>query len=206
MHKAGWGFVGISGIVTLLLFLLKWMPLAVIAGVLTLFFAYFFRDPERQPPLDAKAIVSPADGQVVFIGRVKPPFSEEEMQKISIFMSIFDVHVNRMPYTGTVERIEYRKGRFLPAYKAEADELNEANTIFCVRETKEPFIIVQIAGILARRIICFLRNKQKVEKGERIGIICFGSKVDLYLPNTATLLPLLGKKVKAGETIIGYWK
>ncbi len=206
MHKAGWKFVGISGIVTILLLFLKWIPLAIIAGVFTLFFIYFFRDPERQPPLDAKAIVSPADGQVVSIGRAKPPFSEKEMQKISIFMSIFDVHVNRMPYTGTIERIIYKKGRFLPAYKSKADELNEANAIFCVKDTNEPFIVVQIAGILARRIICLVKSKQKIERGERIGIICFGSRVDLYLPETATLLPLLGKRVKAGETIIGYWE
>jgi len=205
MHRAGWTFVSISAVFTAIFISLGWPFLASIGVILVLFFVYFFRNPDRIPPLSPGSIVSPADGQVVFIGQAKAPFLEKEMKKISIFMSIFDVHVNRMPFDAKVEKIKYKKGRFIPAYKAEADSINEANVILCSTQRGNPFIIVQIAGILARRIICDLKPGQEVKKGERIGIICFGSKVDLYLPENTTILPLLGKKVKAGETILGYW-
>lgn len=205
MHKTGWPFVIVSAFLSVVAVFLGCPLLASMGGILTLFFIYFFRNPERQTPLDPKTIISPADGQVVFIGQAKVPFLDKDMKKISIFMSLFDVHVNRMPFDAKVEKIEYRKGKFLPAYKSEADTANEANAIFCSTQKGDPFIVVQIAGILARRIICNLKPGQEVKKGERIGMICFGSKVDLYLPENATLLPLLGKKVKAGETILGYW-
>ena len=203
MHKAGWPLVISAGIVSFFLFLWRWYIVAIGGGILTAFLAYFFRDPERNITEDKKAIVSPADGQVVFLGL--SPLGKDKMKKVSIFMSLFDVHVNRVPFDGEVKKIEYKKGKFLPAYKKEASNCNESNTIFFSTPTGEIFIIVQIAGILARRILCSLKLGQSVKKGERLGIICFGSKVDLYLPKNAVLKPLLGKKVKAGETILGYW-
>ncbi|MCD6319043.1 MAG: phosphatidylserine decarboxylase family protein, partial [Candidatus Desulfofervidaceae bacterium] len=169
MHKTGWPFVIVSAFLSVMAIFLGWPLLAGIGGIFTLFFIYFFRDPERQIPLDPKVIVSPADGQVVFIGQTKTPFLDKKMKKISIFMSIFNVHVNRMPFDAKVEKIKYKKGKFLPAYKAEADTANEANAIFCSTQTVGPFIIVQIAGILARRIVCNLKPGQEVKKGERIG-------------------------------------
>ncbi len=206
MNQVGLPFVIGGAVVSIFLLGLHLWPLAIVGGILTLFFAYFFRDPQRQTPINPKAIVSPADGQVVFVGEAICPFLNEKMQKLSIFMSIFDVHVNRMPYDGQVDKIKYRKGRFLPAFKKEADLSNEANAIFCHTNQNFPFIVVQIAGILARRIICYLTPNQYVKKGKRIGLICFGSKVDLYLPKNARILPILGHKVKAGETIVGYWE
>ncbi|MDL1956316.1 MAG: phosphatidylserine decarboxylase family protein [Candidatus Desulfofervidus auxilii] len=205
MHKSGWPFVIIISIISLFFFLNRWYLIAILSAFITLFFIYFFRDPERFLPLEPNAIVSPADGQVVFLGIDRLPFSQEKAQKVSIFMSLFDVHVNRVPFDGEVKKIEYKKGRFLPAYKTKASIENEANIVFFSTEEGKFFVIVQIAGILARRIICHLKPGQKVKKGERLGIICFGSKVELYLPTSVKLKPLLGKHVKAGETILGYW-
>lgn len=178
---------------------------AIFFGMFGLLMAFFFRDPKRTIPKDKGCILSPADGKVVFQGEAYEPISKRKMQKISIFMSLWDVHVNRAPIAGRVREIRYKKGRFLPAFKEKASSENEAN--FILLETERfSYVLVQIAGILARRIICHLKLSDEVSLGQRIGLICFGSRVDLYLPVDIKLKPLLGKKVKAGETIFGYLK
>lgn len=178
----------------------QWAILFVIFGI---FMAVFFRDPERAIPKDKGCILSPADGKVVFQGGAYEPISKKKMQKISIFMSLWDVHVNRAPTAGRVKEIKYKKGRFLPAFNKKASSENEANFIWFETE-RFSYVLVQIAGILARRIICYLKLRDEVSLGQRIGLICFGSRVDLYLPVDIRLKPLLGKRVKAGETIFGY--
>jgi phosphatidylserine decarboxylase len=205
MSRVGWLFITPNLLLSGLAVGYRFYPWAILFGVFGLFMAFFFRDPERTAPEEKNCIVSPADGKVVFQGRVYEPISKKKMEKVSIFMSLFDVHVNRVPFDGKVKKIEYKKGRFLPAYKEEAGTFNESNTIFFSTPKGEPFIVTQIAGILARRIVCSLKPGQPAIKGERFGIICFGSKVDLYLPESVSLESLLGKKVKAGKTILGYW-
>jgi phosphatidylserine decarboxylase len=203
MYKVGWFFTLGIGILSFLFLLFHWYIASGVSVFFMFFFIYFFRDPKRAIVKDKKAIVSPADGKVVFLD--SPSFGKDKLKKISIFMSLFDVHINRAAFEGEVKRIEYKKGRFFPAYKKKASMLNESNNILFSSPEGEEFTIVQIAGILARRIICTLKPGQLVKKGERIGMICFGSKVELYLPEKVNLMPLLGKKVKAGETILGYW-
>lgn len=165
------------------------------------FFAYFFRDPERHIPAGAGLAVSPADGRVVIAGpsdgRWSPP---GEWQQITIFLSPMDVHMNRTPVEGRVTRVEYKPGRFLPAYKEDAGA-NELNEIW-IDYHGEPVVVRQIVGILARRIVCRVGEGQTLERGERIGLMKFGSRMDVFLPKRAQLLVQVGQHVVAGETVI----
>jgi len=203
MNKTGLIFILPNFLLSGLAMGYHFFPWAIFFGISGLFMTFFFRDPKRTIPEDKDCILSPADGKVVFQGEAYEPISKRKMQKISIFMSLWDVHVNRAPIAGSVREIRYKKGRFLPAFKEKASSENEAN--FILFETERfSYVLVQIAGILARRIVCYLKRGDGVNLGQRIGLICFGSRVDLYLPLDIRLKPLLGKKVKAGETIFGY--
>jgi len=181
----------------------------VLAIVCTLFAAFcfhFFRDPLRIPPKGDNIILSPADGKVVFVGKVEhDPDLNAPAQQISIFLSLFNVHVNRIPVKGTVKSVKYQKGQFLAAFKEEASKVNEQTSV--VIQTRDHLVKVkQIAGILARRILCYLQNGEAVSLGDRFGFIRFGSRTDVVLPLEASISVSVGQKVIGGETIIGELK
>ncbi len=176
--------------------------LAVLGWILLGFSIYFFRDPERVIPPGEDTLVSPADGKVVAIrDTVENYFIHGPAKQISIFLSVFDVHVNRAPMSGTVGFFHYQPGKFVPAYKSVASAENE-QTIIGIERDSTRIVVKQIAGILARRIVCYLREGFRVKKGERIGMIKFGSRVDLFLPPEAEISVQLNQKVKGGETIV----
>jgi len=168
--------------------------------VLTVGVALFFRDPERSIPQTPETIVSPADGRVMEI------VSENvQTQRISIFLSLWDVHINRAPYGGVVQSVVYTPGEFLAAYRQEASLVNEANTVTIAAHGRE-FIVKQIAGVLARRIVCRVRPGDTLEKGQRYGLIRFGSRTDLLLPATAEIAVQVGDVVRGGETVLAFLK
>ncbi len=174
--------------------------------VFGVFSMWFFRDPEREVPFHSNAIVSPADGTVIKIENVwDDRYLQGEAKKISIFMSIFDVHVNRIPFDGVVEDIRYTPGKFFVASKDKASEKNEQNAVVIDVNEKGKIAFVQVAGFVARRIVCHLKKGDVVSKGARFGMIRFGSRLDVYLPKNVQLSVLTGDKVKAGKTILGYF-
>lgn len=174
--------------------------------LLTIFSIWFFRNPERKIPEEAKAVLSPADGRVIKIedNFVLEDTAKSPFKKISIFMNIFNAHVNRVPYSGKVVDIQYRKGEFLTANLDKASELNERNAIRIRMADGRDLLVVQIAGLVARRIVCWLTVGMNVEKGERLGLIRFGSRVEVLLPLDSTIAVKVGDKVFAGLTTIGY--
>jgi phosphatidylserine decarboxylase len=175
-----------------------------LAGLYTLFVASFFRDPERRSPAGAGIVLAPADGRVLLIEEEgDTPFSTGRSVKISIFMSVFNCHVNRLPAGGTIERISYRAGKFYGAHQKRASAQNEQNALLLGLADGRKVTIVQIAGLLARRIVCWARPGETVKGGERFGLIQFGSRVDLYLPLETRLRIRRGDRVKAGLTIVG---
>jgi phosphatidylserine decarboxylase len=203
--REGYPFIFASAFTTFVLALLGLTVLTLFFLVLTFFICFFFRDPNRVVPRDSAAIVSPADGKVITVGEVgTTPFDDQKMLKISIFMSIFNVHVNRIPFDGKVEDIVYHPGKFFSANLDKASKENEHNAINIRTGNNRNFWVVQIAGLIARRIICKLSKGDKVSKGDRFGLICFGSRLDVYLPTDTKIEVTEGKVVKAGESIIGY--
>lgn len=165
--------------------------------VLGVFIAFFFRDPERLFSGDGHKVVSPADGKIVSIRK------EGDQDALSIFLSVFNVHVNRAPVAGVVSQIHYIPGKFLGAFYEKASTENERNSITIRREDGSQITFIQIAGLIARRIVCWKKEGEKLAAGERIGLIKFGSRVDVYFPPGAKIQVRLGQKVKAGETVIG---
>ncbi|MDP3182777.1 MAG: phosphatidylserine decarboxylase family protein [Desulfobaccales bacterium] len=181
-----------------------WLSLAGLLGAG--FFAYFFRDPQRLGPSDPAAIVSPADGKVVFLDEIQEDrFLHGPAKRLAIFMNVFDVHVNRAPVAGTVADIRHQPGKFKAAFLKEADRLNEQQATLLDRDKGGQVLVVQIAGLLARRIIGFVKPGQKLARGERLGMICFGSRVDLYLPPESEILVKVGDRLKAGSSTVGRW-
>jgi phosphatidylserine decarboxylase len=175
--------------------------------ILTVFVIWFFRNPERKVPLEDGLVVAPADGRILKIEDVQEnAFLHAQCKKVSIFMNVFNVHVNRMPYSGRVEEIRYHKGQFLSADLDKASMLNEKNAVFIKTEGDVGILIIQIAGLIARRIVCWIKEGMCVQKGERFGMIRFGSRVELFLPGTARIAVKEGDRVKAGETPIGWLK
>jgi phosphatidylserine decarboxylase len=166
----------------------------------------FFRDPERAAPSDLTAVVSPADGRVVFADAGATPhrFAPDNNVKVAIFMSPLDVHVNRSPVDGEVEKVEHRPGRFGAAYRSDADQINESNSMLLRTKGGARVVVVQIAGWLARRIICRVRPPAHLGRGERFGLIMFGSRVDVYLPAGSRLAVKPGEMVKAGQTTLAW--
>ncbi len=182
-----------------------WSPLGWVGFILTLWCAYFFRDPQRVTPLRDGLVVSPADGIVCSIGKFVPPpelgLGDEPMSRICVFMSVFDCHVNRAPIAGRITKIAYKPGLFFNADMDKASEDNERNGLV-IDSPAGKFGVVQIAGLIARRIVCFSREGESLGAGERFGLIRFGSRVDVYMPEGATPLVGLGTKCIAGETVL----
>ena len=203
--KEGLNFVYVTVLVGILAALMGFWGFAILCFLGSLFCAFFFRNPERHPPEDERVFVSPADGKVLRIDEVDmTDLIEGPYKKISVFMNVFNVHVNRIPYPGRVERVIYRAGKFLSANLDKASEDNEKNAVVIATNDGRKFMTVQIAGLIARRIICWLSEGMSVSRGERFGLICFGSRVEVFLPPGASVLVKAGQKVKAGETPLGY--
>lgn len=200
----GYPFIafGLFGVVVFL-----WLDFRVgwgLFALITLFVISFFRDPERQVPEDEKAVLSPADGRVLLIEEKEmTPFSTGQVIKISIFMSIFNCHVNRMPWSGIIEKVLYRAGKFFSANQDRASAQNEQNALLLRTTEGQEICLVQVAGLLARRIVCWVKPGETIKRGERFGLIRFGSRVDLFLPASTRIRIQRGDKVKAGLTIIG---
>ncbi|MDH3446387.1 MAG: phosphatidylserine decarboxylase family protein [Deltaproteobacteria bacterium] len=200
----GYRFVLVAVGLAVLGFLLGWILIGFLGVALGVFLTWFFRDPERHTPEAAGLVVAPADGKVVSIVRIdNGPFPEGAKTRVSIFMSPFDVHINRMPVKGVVEEVHHRPGMFFAAYKDEAVEQNEQNAMLIGEAGGRKLGVVQVAGFLARRVVCKARKGDNLERGERFGLIMFGSRTDLYLPLDAEVAVKEGDKVKGGETVIG---
>ena len=200
----GFPFIIPLGLVTVIVFVAGFTWIAVLLLFLTLFVIWFFRNPERTMPENPLQLISPADGKVIGIDEVaSEEHPDRTLMKISIFMNIFDVHVNRIPLSGEVLSIRYKPGKFLSADLDKASALNERNTVLIRTEDGREIRVVQIAGLIARRIVCWLKEGMKVTKGERFGLIRFGSRVELFLPRGTMLRVKKGDKVRAGETTIG---
>ena len=182
-----------------------WKVLVLLGVLLTLFIAFFFRNPRRKIPALQDAILSPADGKIVHVGECEENrYLKERALKVSIFMSLFDVHVNRSPVSGKILERSYHPGRFLAAFVEKASLLNEQNALVLETEDRFKILLVQIAGFVARRIVCYAKAGDLVRKGEIFGLIRFGSRIDLYLPTGVKPAVKVGQHVKGGESIIGY--
>jgi phosphatidylserine decarboxylase len=200
----GLPFIIAAGVLTLVLSGFCFLKTAAFTLAATLFIAWFFRNPERKIPTDRGAVVSPADGKVIKIEQARrDDLASGSFLKISIFMNIFNVHVNRIPYSGTIKLIRYTKGRFVSANLDKAAVENEQNAIVIATDKGREIITVQIAGLIARRIVCWIKEGMPVAKGERFGLIRFGSRLDVYLPPETSITVKLGDKVRSGETILG---
>ena len=205
IHLAGWPFIFAFLVLTVVSGLI-WMPNFVIGGILTVWCVYFFRDPDRATPSRPGLIVSPADGKVSQIVPALPPVElempNEPLERISIFMNVFDVHVNRIPVDGEIATLGYRPGKFLNAAFDKASEQNERQAIRITTSDGRDIAVVQIAGLIARRILCALDRGQRVRAGERFGMIRFGSRLDVYLPKGVAPLVAVGQTAVAGETVL----
>ena len=205
MHPEGYKFVGIFAAITLVLFLI-WEPLGWIGVGLTVWCYYFFRDPKRAVPQGAGLIVSPADGVISLIERAVPPaelgMGPEALLRVSVFMSVFNCHVNRAPVAGTIGAMAYRPGKFLNASLDKASEDNERNSLRIDLPDGRQIAVVQIAGLVARRIMWWVSEGQGLRTGERFGLIRFGSRLDVYLPDGVEPQVALGQTMVAGETVM----
>ena len=202
--KEGLPFVGSLAGATLLLGLLGWTIAAGLAGGFTVFTAWFFRNPSRTIPRDPNVVVSSGDGKVVAIEEeFEPRYLKQQSIRVTVFLNVFDVHVNRMPCAGTVEGISYQPGQFLVASRPEATIRNEQNAVMLKTESGAKVLCVQVAGLIARRIICWVSEGARVQRGERFGLIRFGSRMDTFLPAGSKIRVALGDRVKGGETIVG---
>ncbi len=200
----GYPFIAAAGFATLMFVILSWKWPAVVAFCLTLFIAYFFRNPERTVPGDENAVVAPADGVIIYLGNSTEEHIGGEMTKISIFMSVFNVHVNRSPIDGRVVESFYSHGKFLDVRDERATFENERAGLVLEEPRGMRIAVVQVAGLIARRIICYLQRGDNIKRGERYGLIRFGSRLDVYLPVDADIRVAVGEKTVAGETILGY--
>jgi len=205
--SAGYPFIFVAAFTTAILALLGLTALTLIGLVITFCICGFFRDPDRVIPAAEGVVVSPADGKVIAAGVVQSsPFLDAECLKISIFMSVFNVHVNRVPYSGRVKEISYYPGKFFSANLDKASQQNEHNAVWIEMENGKPLCVVQIAGLIARRIICHAKPGDQVRRGQRFGLICFGSRLDVYLPTDIKLKVAVGDKVQAGTSILGQFE
>jgi phosphatidylserine decarboxylase len=205
IHPQGYPFVGGFALASLLLFWL-WTPLGWLGTLATIWCAYFFRDPERVTPVRDGIVVAPADGRISQVGNAVPPaelnLGTLPLRRMSIFMSVFDCHINRSPIGGRIERIVYHAGKFLSADLDKASEDNERNAFVIATGFGPRIAVIQIAGLVARRIVPFAREGDNVGTGQRIGMIRFGSRVDVYLPEATPLLVAAGQTAIAGETVL----
>jgi phosphatidylserine decarboxylase len=202
IDRAGWPFVAVALVLALALGFAAGRAWAVPGLVLAAFFLFFFRDPDRTTPTAPDLVVSPADARIMVAGGAPGPGAPPgEWQYISMFLSPLDVHVNRTPVEGEVVRVEYHPGKFLPAYRTEAGELNEWTEVWFTRGGRL-VVCRQIVGVLARRIVCRLKAGDVVARGQRLGVMKFGSRIDVFLPRDATMMVKPGDKVVGGETPI----
>ena len=202
IDPAGWPFV-LGGLVLAIVALWLFRPLVGITLlILTTFFLFFFRDPDRTSAAPDTAVLSPADGRVMVAGpSTSPTFPSGQWQQISIFLSPVDVHVNRLPVSGLVVAVKYHPGRFLPAYRSDAGELNEYTEV-TIDHGGQMIVVRQIVGILARRIVCRIKEGDVVKAGDRFGVMKFGSRMDVFLPRDAALQTKVGEKVVGGITVL----
>ena len=211
IHPEGWKFAGILFITSMILLFLS-MPTALVTTgfLLTFFVFWFFRDPERDTPQDLNLLIIHPDEQVRLIDEAYPPdelpIEAETMKRICVFMNVFNVHVNRSPIQGRVETIVYKKGQFLNASLDKASDKNERSSLILNSENGAKIIVVQIAGLIARRILSFISSSDQLNQGERFGLIRFGSRVDIYMPLDAVEKCKVGDKVVAGESILATLK
>lgn len=207
MHKCiiareGWPFIAGFAFITLLVYLSPVNKLSLIPLALTLFCIYFFRNPERNCTAEPNMVLAPADGRVLEVNTVyEDKYLHNETKQVRIFLSLFNVHINRIPLSGTVEWVDKKGGLFLPAYKQEASDLNARNYLGLISEYGK-ILVIQITGLVARRIVCWAQPGDSLQAGERFGLIRFGSCTELYLPLDAKIEVVPGEKVKGGQTII----
>jgi len=203
--KEGLPFLVPSALLTIFLGGMGWKVLMSLGILLTIFIAFFFRNPKRKIPSLQNIILSPADGRIVHVGECEENrFLKEKALKVSIFMSLFNVHINRAPAAGKVLERSYHPGRFLVASVDKASLLNEQNAFVLETEDQFKILLIQIAGFVARRIVCYAKAGDTLRKGEIFGLIRFGSRIDLYLPTEVKPIVRVGQHVKGGESIIGY--
>ena len=203
--REGWPFIAISLIVFLALLILDLFFGAFLALILSIFTFQFFRDPKRSGPSDDSVITSPADGRVVFVGKSLDPLQNTEALKISVFMNVFNVHSNRSPIEGTIKSVDYQSGNFFNADLDKASEQNERNSVLFVDKSGRRLTCIQIAGLVARRICCYVSPGDTVQRGARFGFIRFGSRVDVYLPVNSRPLVTVGDKILAHSSAIANW-
>lgn len=203
--REGWPFLGIAIVVaaTISFFSAAWsIPFWIIA----LFVLQFFRDPARVVPQQANAVLSPADGRIVVVEKAQDPYAGRDALKISVFMNVFNVHSNRAPVDGKIEKVQYFPGKFVNADLDKASVENERNALTITAANGQTVTCVQVAGLIARRILCYVKPGDELVRGQRYGFIRFGSRVDVYLPLTATPKVVVGDKVSATETILAEFK
>lgn len=206
LAREGYPFILASIFVTIVLWVLGLHGISWFFLALTIFIVSFFRDPERQIPSGDDSIVSPADGKIIIAQKVtEDRIFKAEAIKISIFMNVFNVHVNRVPASGKVLGVVYNPGKFFSADKDKASLENEQNAVIIEAKNGKKFVVNQIAGLIARRIVCYTKQGDIVEKGKRFGMIRFGSRLDVYLPVDCKINVNVGDKVSAGSSILAYW-
>ena len=203
--REGWFFVALTASAAVIATGLGAGPWAIPLWIITLFVVQFFRDPSRLPPPDLEAIASPADGRVVYVGPAEDPISRVKSLKISVFMNVFNVHSNRAPIAGRVFNVVYSPGKFFNAALDKASVDNERNALVIVDDAGRSLTCVQIAGLIARRILCYVEEGDRVQRGARYGFIRFGSRVDVYLPLGSRALVSVGDVVMAHFTAIAHW-
>ena len=199
----GYPFIAAAAALTVIFFLLSWSILALIVLAVTLFILFFFRNPQRTVPSDENLILAPADGVVIYQGTVTENHLNREMTKISIFMSVFNVHVNRAPLTGQVVHRFYTKGKFLDVRDARSTFENEQSGLILEKADGVKIVVVQVAGLIARRIVCYPAIGDTLRRGQIYGLIRFGSRLDVYLPTEVDVRVTMGQKTVAGETVLG---
>lgn len=204
--REGIPFIIIGTGLTSIFLILNWKFLASPLAVLTLLIIYFFRDPDRTLINEKRAVLTPADGKVISIEKLNNTDNllKAPAIKISIFMSIFNAHINRIPIRGKIAQLSYHPGKFFSANRDKASLYNEHNIVTLETDQRKKIVLVQIAGLIARRIVCWVKKGDLVETGQRFGLIRFGSRLEVYLPSDTKLMVKKGEKVKAGQTIIGY--
>jgi len=205
IHPEGWKFAFIFFVSSLFMSLI-YFPLAYVGYLLTLFTLWFFRNPERKTPKNSNYIISSADGKVCLIDNAIPPqevqFGTNQMLRICVFMNVFNVHINRSPIEGKIDKVIYKKGSFFNASLDKASEKNERSSMIISNTNGTQLVVVQIAGLIARRILSFVSDNQYLDQGERYGLIRFGSRVDIYMPLNSYINCKVGDKVIAGESVL----
>ncbi|MFM2343592.1 MAG: hypothetical protein RLZZ210_200 [Pseudomonadota bacterium] len=204
LAKEGWAFIAIAILATILSYIYIGLYASLFCLIITVFVVQFFRDPQRALPqnIDKHSIVSPADGRIVYVGNDTNPYTNEQSLKVSVFMNVFNVHSNRCPVDGKIEAIHYFEGSFLNAALDKASLENERNAVILNTNTGHKVTFVQIAGLVARRIVCYAKPTDELYAGQRYGFIRFGSRVDVYLPLESNIKVQLGQKVSATSTLL----